>query len=121
MIRVDVGLPEEPVLGQPRPNTGALLQHAIRAAANARAAAPDFEFWEVTSESGGLYTIRRPTGERAAGVECITPKARFSAGDIVLVGFYNRDRRRPYIKGGAGKGSWAPPCFSDPVKAATLE
>lgn len=66
----------------------------------AEAIQEEFELWEVENNlNNGRFDVRK-SGRRMRSVAALNPaaKAWLTRGDIVLVGYYHRDRQRPYIK-----------------------
>ncbi len=65
---------------------------------------PQFETWQVVRVwHDRVYDLSKPGYGTMSRVRCISPRARvFRPGTWVTVGFYDRQRSRPYIKGQAG-------------------
>ncbi len=85
---------------QVRQDPDATALAGAMAGAIAEAFGPEFELW--TSErnlNNGRFDLVK-AGRRMRSVAALNPTARewLRPGDVVLVGFYNRDRNRPYIK-----------------------
>lgn len=72
---------------------------------------PQFEIWFIINMNPtGTYNIRnKDDSQRKRGVNCITraPLA-FEEGDPCIVGYYDCDRRKPYIIGMQGSGGTSP-------------
>lgn len=101
-VNVDIILPAR----QPKGPSARDVQGAI-AGAIAGGLLPDYEQWTIVTNHGdGTFDIKRP-GRTFSRAGALNPKARkwLKAGDVVLCGYYDRDRARPYIKSDGPAGS----------------
>jgi len=69
---------------------------------------PQNELWEITVVRGqSRYDVRNAVGGKMAKVPAVGPAAnRLVVGQVAVVGYYDRDRRRPYIKAAGGFANW---------------
>lgn len=69
---------------------------------------PQNELWEITVARGqSRYDVRNAVGAKMARVPAVGPAAnRLLVGQVAIVGYYDRDRRRPYIKAAGGFTNW---------------
>lgn len=79
---------------------------------------PQSELWEILERHDrARYTVRNPLGRTMRKVQAVGPAAnRLQVGQLAIVGYYDRDRRRPYIKAAGGFANWAaasPPSLTD--------
>lgn len=87
---------------------GAIAQAGQAAAASLAGKYPQFELWEILEKyDGARYTVRNPIGRIMRKVPAVGPAAdRLSVGQVVFVGYYDRDRHKPYIKSAGGYATW---------------
>lgn len=76
---------------------------------------PQFEFWSITKvRRVNFYDIGNPAGGSHEGVKSINREvSNLAEGETVLVGFYDVERRRPYIVA-RGTGVGAPEVTPEP-------
>lgn len=69
---------------------------------------PQNELWEITVVRGqSRYDVRNAVGAKMSRVPAVGPAAnRLQVGQVAIVGYYERDRRRPYIKAAGGFANW---------------
>ena len=85
-------------------DTSALMQSVLTTAKNG--IGPEFELWTISKNyQNGKFDVEK-SGRTMRLVSALNPKAKsfLRVGDVVLVGFYQRDRQRPYIKADAPLG-----------------
>lgn len=88
VIRIDVGLPPRSA-GQP-------------AATPPPKTPKDFDFWTVETNRGdNTFDLRQAPAQRKKAVPALDPRAYkfLQANDVVILGYYDRDPNRPFIKG----------------------
>lgn len=102
------------------PDSGLPLDAIARAAQQAAAALagkyPQSELWEITiAHAGSRYTVRNALGRVMAKVQAVGPAAsRLKVGQLAMVGYYDRERQKPYIKAPGGSANWGPPALPTP-------
>lgn len=101
-VQAHLQLPQQGVDGK------AIGQALQRSASGLVQAFPQSELWEITEKHDRCrYTVRNPLGRIMRKVQAVGPSAnRLQVGQIAIVGYYDRDRRRPYIKAAGGFADW---------------
>lgn len=79
---------------------GAIAQASQKTAADLANKYPQNELWEITvAHPGAKYTVRNALGRVMSKVQAVGPAAsRLKVGQLAIVGYYDRDRQKPYIK-----------------------
>lgn len=100
---MQIGLPTKPAM-----DMGAVANATRASAAVLESVYPQSELWEITDTwDRSRYSVINALGETKSKVQAVGPAAnRLKIGQVVVVGYYDRNRRKPYIKAPGGWAGW---------------
>lgn len=111
MIRIDLQLA---VPTAPTPDLAAIAGAAMNGSRQIASRYPQSELWEITATwDRSRYSVRNAVGQTMAKVQAVGRGAdTLRVGQVAQVCYYNRDRRKPYIKAGLGWTDWGTPVLA---------